>query len=204
MIWSNIVIFVISEKRFCEIVQERGFSLSDIKVSQACYSRIDRFSSSVLVVVHYRHDQIPSVILTKRSSKLRNHAGEISFPGGRSSPKDNSFLETAIRETFEEIGLLVQKEQIIGCLTPINTYTTNMLIHPFIAILGELSLTLVPNEEVEKIIEIPVAKLRNSMVLDVEHSKKGNMMFKFLADEYVIWGATARILKDLFDLLETN
>ncbi len=69
-----------------------------------------------MVIIHFPKN-IPSILLTKRSIYLKNHAGEISFPGGKFSPStDKSFLDTAIRETYEEIGIKINKKQIIGYL----------------------------------------------------------------------------------------
>jgi len=159
-------------------------------------------NSSVLVIIYYNHMNIPVVIFTKRSSKLRNHAGEISFPGGRMSMHDNSLVDTAIRETFEEIGLKVSKENIVGCLTPTNTYTTKILIFPFVVMMTSGLNNLVPNEEVEEIIEIPLERLMNSVEIDKEHSSNTYKMFKFIVEGHLIWGATARILKNLLEVIE--
>ena len=63
----------------------------------------------VLVIIHYS-EIIPHIILTKRSSNLRSHANEISFPGGKYANEDNSLIETAIRETKEEIGIDIMRE----------------------------------------------------------------------------------------------
>jgi 8-oxo-dGTP pyrophosphatase MutT (NUDIX family) len=155
--------------------------------------------SSVLVIIHFP-ENIPSVILTKRNPNLKNHAGEISFPGGKLSPSDKSILDTALRETYEEINLAVKKKQVIGCLNPTYTYTTKILIYPFIA-LEEESITdkLKSNSEVEQIISLPIEKLMDSLSEDDYHSNKNFRMYKFLVDDFLIWGATARILKNLFD-----
>jgi 8-oxo-dGTP pyrophosphatase MutT (NUDIX family) len=193
---------LISEEEFIKLVMEKGNLLDNLK-SVDLRARIDLMpeQSSVLVIIHFSHEYTPSVIFTKRSSTLRSHAGEISFPGGRVSDQDNSIMETAIRETFEEIGLAVQKEKIIGILSPTNTFTTEILIYPFIAILGKIPFPLVPNEEVEQVIEIPIEVLRNRIAVDEEHSTSDNKMFRFNVDGYTIWGATARILKNLLDLV---
>lgn len=155
--------------------------------------------SSVLVIIHFP-ENIPSVILTKRNPNLKNHAGEISFPGGKFSPSDKSILDTALRETHEEISLAVKKKQIIGCLNPTYTYTTKILIYPFIA-LEEENITdkLKSNSEVEQIISLPIEKLMDSLSEDDYHSSKNFRMYKFFVDDFLIWGATARILKNLFD-----
>lgn len=157
--------------------------------------------SGVLVIIYFPTPNTPKIIFTKRSSKLRNHAGEISFPGGRFCQKDESLIETAIRETYEEIGLKIHKENIIGCLTPTNTYTTRILIHPFVAVLSEPTLYLIPNEEVEEILEISLEKLVVSMEVDKERTFGNYQMFKFAIDNNIIWGATGRILKGLIDVI---
>jgi 8-oxo-dGTP pyrophosphatase MutT (NUDIX family) len=192
---------LISEKEFIEIIQDKSKTLFNYKNINLGGSEFNRVHSSVLVIIHFNIEYTPTVIFTKRSSNLRNHAGEISFPGGRVSNQDGSIIETAIRETFEEIGLPIQKEKIIGCLSPTNTYTTRIVIYPFIVILNKISFPFEPNEEVEKVIEIPLENLRDCMAVDEEHSSRDNEMFKFSVNEYLIWGATARILKNLLDLI---
>jgi len=193
---------LISEKEFIEIVQEKSKALFDFKnTNLEGGGDPNTVPSSVLVIIHFNLEYTPTIIFTKRGSNLRNHAGEISFPGGRVSEQDHSIIETAIRETYEEIGLSIQKEKIIGCLTPTNTYTTKILIYPFIVILDKISFSFEPNEEVEQVIEIPLEILRDCMAVDEEHSSRDNKMLKFFVDGYLIWGATARILKNLLDLV---
>ena len=193
---------MISEKEFIELVLEKSNSLEYFKnIDLTAKGEFKSEQSSVLVIIHFNHEYNPTVIFTKRSSNLRNHAGEISFPGGRVSNQDSSIIETAIRETYEEIGLSIQKEKIFGSLAPTNTYTTKILIYPFIVILGKISFPLEPNEEVEQVIEIPLEILRDRMTIDEDHSSRENKMFKFNVDGYLIWGATARILKNLLDMI---
>jgi 8-oxo-dGTP pyrophosphatase MutT (NUDIX family) len=156
--------------------------------------------SSVLVIVHFTQN-IPTVLLTKRSSFLRHHAGEISFPGGRYSTQDKSFLDTAIRETFEEIGLMVDKRHVLGCLDPTYTYTSQILIYPFVALKDNIPNKIKPNCEVERIFNFSLDKLKESISEDRNNSTKDLTLFKFVIDECTIWGATARILKNLIDKL---
>lgn len=193
---------MISEKEFIELVLEKSDNLENSKnIDLRVEGEFNTEQSSVLVIIHFNHECTPTIIFTERSSNLRNHAGEISFPGGRVSTQDRSIIDTAIRETYEEIGLSIQKEKIIGSLAPTNTYTTKILIYPFIVILGKISFTFEPNEEVEQVIEIPLEILRDRITIDEEHSSSDNKMFKFNVDGHVIWGATARILKNLLDLI---
>lgn len=193
---------MISQNEFIELVLEKSNTLEYFKnIDIRAGGEFNAKQSSVLVIIHFNHEYTPTILFTKRSSNLRNHAGEISFPGGRVSDQDHSMIETALRETYEEIGLSIQKEKIIGSLAPTNTYTTKMVIYPFIVILGKISVPFEPNEEVEQVIELPLEVLRNHITIDEEHSSSDNKMFKFNVDGYLIWGATARILKNLLDLI---
>lgn len=197
---------LLSEKQFCELMHRKIPMPRDrytFNLPKKFGTSKDE-TSSVLVIVYYDQMNIPVIIFTKRSSKLRNHAGEISFPGGRIAACDNSLLDTAIRETYEEIGLLVSKENVLGCLTPTNTYTTKILIFPFVVIMTSKQDKFIPNEEVEEIIEIPLEKLMQSVELDKEHSSSNYQMYRFLVGGHLIWGATARILKNLLELIDNG
>lgn len=162
----------------------------------------NRIYSSILIIIHFYSD-VPFILLTKRSKFLKKHAGEISFPGGKYSQSlDKTFLDTAIRETFEEIGILIDREQVIGCLDPVFTYTTKILIYPYVVICDKIPDTLQPNFEVEEIINLPIGRLKECISMDEYHSTKNYKMFKFVVDDYTIWGATARIIKNLLDVIE--
>ncbi len=190
---------MISEKQFYELLlnNEKLKIPSDKDILDLNRGKIH---ASVLVIIHFS-EKIPSVILTKRSHFLSNHSGEISFPGGKFSSNDKSILDTAIRETYEEIGIVVNKQKIIGCLQPTYTYTSKILIYPFVALFENIPDSLKPNIEVEQIISLPIEKLMNSFSEDKFHSTKKCIMYEFLVDDYFIWGATARILKNLLDMI---
>jgi len=197
---------VISEKQFSDLIQQKLPLPVDAERRQLFADGYlnDIGNSSVLVIIYFQKNNTPNIIFTKRSSRLRNHAGEISFPGGRKCINDNSLLDTAIRETYEEIGLLIDKKNIVGCLDPTNTYTTKIQIYPFVAILTDLTTSLIPNEEVDEIIVIPLEKLIQSVEIDKVHSNSNHKMFKFSVGEHLIWGATARILKNLIEIIKSH
>lgn len=192
---------MISQKQFYDLIlNNKSLKIPDDQDIQVI--RSDKIYSSILVIIHFPQN-MPSILLTKRSHYLKNHAGEISFPGGKFSPStDKSFLDTAIRETSEEIGITINRKKIIGCLCPTYTYTSKILIYPFIALEGKILDKLQPNAEVEQIISLPIEKIKTCLSEDEYHSNKNYKMFKFVIDDHIIWGATARILKDLLDKLK--
>src|ERR1700761_1556911 len=90
-----------------------------------------RIAAAVLVPLYLADDEL-HVVLTRRRADLRRHAGEISFPGGRQDPEDPDLRSTALREAEEEIGLPRESVDVLGELSPVSTFVTGYLIHPFV------------------------------------------------------------------------
>ncbi|HZD35324.1 MAG TPA: CoA pyrophosphatase [Nitrososphaeraceae archaeon] len=160
----------------------------------------EKFSlSSVVVLIHFTKDS-PHILLTKRSSNLRSHSGEISFPGGRYTREDKTLLNTALRELGEEIGIKISSEDILGRLDAVKTLTSNFYIVPFVSVLQSIVQPVPFADEVDAVLDLPLISLLSTMNPDTEHVSIDEL-FKFNYDSYVIWGATARILKQLYDFL---
>lgn len=159
--------------------------------------------SAVLVIIHYyhHHHDRPHVFLTKRSSTLKSHRGEISFPGGRYVESDGTLLATALRETEEETGIVFTPEQVVGNLRAVRTMTSNHFIVPFITLQDSLQEHRIAASEVEAVIDAPLLETLATIEPDTEHYLLAKDAFKFTYNDNVIWGATARIMKQLHDLL---
>ncbi len=156
--------------------------------------------AAILVIIHLVNGK-PYVILTERGSRLKNHAGQISFPGGSFSESDKDFMGTAIRETLEEIGLNISGKDIIGSLRSVHTLTSNFTIVPYVAIIESIG-DLKPNsKEIDAIMDVPLLELLKTMTPDLDHPGFGEI-YKFEFNDNVVWGATARILKQMRDLLQ--
>ncbi len=159
-----------------------------------------RTEAAVLIPMHGWPDN-PGLVFTERRSDLRRHAGEISFPGGRRDEAE-SLLETALREADEEIGLSRQNVQIVGALPPIGTFVTNYKVHPFVGLI-EQGMRFEPNPaEVESVL---IASL-DDLAAGYERRRlvRRGVPIKtdtYLVSEKLIWGATARILGELFERL---
>ena len=154
--------------------------------------------ASVLVVIYGKS---PKIIMTEKPKSMKLHAGEISFPGGKFDVVDFDLLETALRETSEELGLDVSKDNVVGQLTPVMTLNSGFLIYPFVSILNEIP-TLTANSEVEKILHIPLNPLLQTISKDVDpsHNLKDEM-YTFEYQNQIVWGASARILKQIENTL---
>jgi 8-oxo-dGTP pyrophosphatase MutT (NUDIX family) len=152
--------------------------------------------ASVLVVIYGKP---PVVIMTEKPKHMKFHAGEISFPGGKLESTDSNLLETAIRETQEEIGLGLRANQIIGQLDPVITLNSGFTILPFVSVIDEIP-PLSANAEVEEIFHIPLEPFLKTMANDPDplHNLIQEM-FTFEFQGKIVWGASARVLKQIVD-----
>lgn len=158
--------------------------------------------SAVLVVIHYHTSfSSPHVFLTKRNRSLKTHGGEISFPGGRFTSADGSLLATALRETAEEIGLSFRPDQVAGSLRAVRTMTSNHFIVPFVTVQSSLPEHRLSGAEVDALIDAPLIETLKTVSPDSDHYELARDACKFTVGDNVIWGATARIMKQLHDLL---
>ena len=154
--------------------------------------------ASVLIIIYGKN---PFIIMTEKAKNLKVHAGEISFPGGKWSEQDNDLLETAIRETKEELSLDISKKHVIGQLDDVITLNSRYKITPFVAIL-DASPRLTANSEVESILHIPLTSFLNTMSEDnLPEHRSIQEMHTFTFEKYNIWGASARMLKQINTLL---
>jgi 8-oxo-dGTP pyrophosphatase MutT (NUDIX family) len=144
----------------------------------------------------------PHLVLTRRRSDLRRHAGEISFPGGRRDPGDPDLAATALREAEEEIGLPRAEVTLLGELPEVPTFATGYVIHPYVGAIPEGIAWQVSPREVDQVLELSLADVRAGRTR-TQMERRG---FTFETDAYIvgehlIWGATARIIELLLDRL---
>ena len=139
----------------------------------------------------------PMLLMTERPKTMNHHAGEISFPGGTWEKEDGDLIGTAIRETREELGVEISRSMIIGQLKPVTTLNSGFTIIPFIVMLDELP-TIVPNSEIASILRIPLFSLLKTIKEDKDPSHKSILeMYTFKFQDHLIWGASARMLKQI-------
>ncbi|MDH3311941.1 MAG: CoA pyrophosphatase [Nitrosopumilus sp.] len=155
--------------------------------------------ASVLVVIYGKE---PRIIMTEKPKHMKFHAGEISFPGGKLEDDDTDLLHTALRETNEEIGLEIPREQVIGQLEPVVTLNSRFLILPYVSVVDRIP-PLSANREVEKIFHIPFESFLYTMAKDPDPSHNIiQEMYTFEYQNQIVWGASARILKQIRNLVK--
>ena len=158
--------------------------------------------AGVMVLLFQREEEY-TVILNRRTRMVGHHKGEISFPGGRMEAGDEGLLDTALRETFEEMGISREKIQVLGRIDDMQT-KTGYMIRPFVGVIDYPYNYKLSNEEVEEVLELPVADLFSpEYQRDEIHiaDKKQAKAPVYVYEGNVVFGATARILHNLADII---
>ena len=161
----------------------------------------DARRSAVLVLLADGPDGA-EVLLTRRSMQMRNHKGEISFPGGRCDPGETA-VETALREAHEEVGLDPHRPRLVGELEHLSTIVSRSYIVPVVATIDE-RLDLRPRTmEADRVMWTPIADLTRPCTYHRERwglAPLDRPLHFFDLDDETVWGATARMLVDLLTL----
>ena len=142
-------------------------------------------------------------VLTRRREDLRHHPGEISFPGGRQDFPEEDLLQTALREAEEEVGLPPQDVELVGALPPTPTFVSGYRIRPFVGVIeAGRAWTLQPTE-VDAVLELALDDLRAGHAR--QRLVRRGVPFvspTYTVGPHLVWGATARILENLFERLD--
>jgi 8-oxo-dGTP pyrophosphatase MutT (NUDIX family) len=164
----------------------------------------DLVSAAVLVPVTDRDG--PHVVFTKKTSGVPHHKGQFSFPGGVVETGDGSRVETALREAWEEIRLPAEAVEVLGLLDDTPTRATNFVITPVVGIVRDPVVFKPDGREIERVIEVPLATLRDPAIFRTELWERDGephpVLFYQVSAEDLVWGATARILSQFLALLD--
>jgi len=162
-------------------------------------SRTSKLTPAAVLVPLVEHPSGLTVLLTRRTEHLHDHAGQVSFPGGRVESQDESPISTALRETQEEVGIAPDSVELAGFLDPYET-ATGFMITPVVGFIPPQS-TLKPDAfEVAEIFEVPM-----SFILEPENQQRrqhnvcgtDRWFYVFEYQHHYIWGATAGMLMNL-------
>jgi len=170
----------------------------DLNPDMAFNQKLNFLEASVLIpILTFKQDL--EILLTQRSVNLKNHPGQISFPGGKKEKFDRSPVETALRETEEEVGLNRQLVEIIASL-PTHKTATGFIIRPYIGIVSQSFQETLQCDEVDEIFTVPFDHFLNEKNFSVQTRKWNGSQRRYYIVPYgphYIWGATARILLNL-------
>jgi 8-oxo-dGTP pyrophosphatase MutT (NUDIX family) len=184
--------------------QDRMSSRSRLSIQEYLERNPDYRTSAVMLLLFPSGDSISSLLI-ERPSYEGVHSGQLALPGGRSEETDEDIVHTAIRETFEEVGVRVLREQVIGPLTPIYIPPSRFLVHPFVAFLNERPEFIPDEREVESLLEVNLSLLLDEEVKQRRRITIGDNMFLeapcYVIGDKILWGATAMMFSEMEAIL---
>ena len=185
-------------------LSEYGPCSSDFDLNQdlASSQKLKFLETSVLIPVLTFKEEL-EILLTKRSINLRNHPGQIAFPGGKKEECDSNHMETALREAEEEIGLKTSHVEVISSL-PTHKTATGFTIKPYIGLVRKPFKKTLQWGEVDEVFTIPFGHILNRKNFSIQSRKWNGIERRYYIvpfGPYYIWGATARILLNLSEAL---
>jgi 8-oxo-dGTP pyrophosphatase MutT (NUDIX family) len=164
--------------------------------------------SSVMLLFYPSSNRVASIVFIRRTNYGGAHSGQVSFPGGRRDIADQSLARTALRETYEEIGVEESKIKIIGQLTNLYIPPSNFLVSPFVATTEIIPIFSPDPKEVASLIEVDVKELfdPSNTGFDIIRLQEGIMLETpcFFLNGNVVWGATAMILNEFLEYYHNN
>ena len=166
----------------------------------------DRIRAAVLVPIFEKGNE-PYIVFTERTHRVSTHKGQISFPGGRLDEDDTTLLDAALRECEEEIGIPRSDVDVLGQLDDCPTYVSSYMITPFVGVIPWPHQFRMNEVETASIIETPISELLDPRCL-AEGSEivDGHILpaYFYAHGGKVIWGATARILKQFLEIWQSE
>ncbi len=163
----------------------------------------DYSESAVLVPLHTSGEEL-SILFTRRTDRVTHHKGQISFPGGVREKGDRDLMETALRETGEEIGIMASQITVVGELDDLYT-GTGYRITPYVGLLPPSYTIVTNNDEIDEVAEVPVTLLMEPRIHSIGtrsyKGKKFKSHFFEIRKDFVVWGATAHILAQFLEVV---
>ncbi len=159
-------------------------------------------NSAVLICI-YPNEGKATTILIKRTTYNGAHSGQVSFPGGKQEGNDESLIETALRETREEVGISEKLVRVLGVLTPLHIPVSNMVVLPVIGVLEQQPEIHLNLQEVEYPIFVGLECFKDNRFKSVKILKVNNVPISapfYSVEGEFVWGATAMIISELTEV----
>jgi 8-oxo-dGTP pyrophosphatase MutT (NUDIX family) len=166
--------------------------------------QINYHDSAVLILLFPLQQHI-QICLIRRPATMKNHAGQIAFPGGKREKEDIDLVHTALREAQEEIGLDREQVEVLGVLSAVYVQVSKFLITPVLGWLNTKPEIRIDSAEVDEVIFIPLERLTdqdNRCDREIETSTGRISVPGFEINGHFVWGATAMMLAELVDVLK--
>ncbi|MDA3866742.1 MAG: CoA pyrophosphatase [Salinivirgaceae bacterium] len=158
--------------------------------------------SAVLLLLHIDSDAL-YITMIKRAEYDGVHSGQIAFPGGKKEEYDDNLRMTALRETYEEVGVRQEDVKMIGKLTPLYIPVSNMCVHPWVGFHRNIPLFVKQDKEVQQILSLPLGGLIENNAIETDIFEGINYRIEapcYKINGYKVWGASAMILNEFIEI----
>jgi 8-oxo-dGTP pyrophosphatase MutT (NUDIX family) len=162
--------------------------------------------SGVLILLYQQNETLQTIMI-RRPKYDGVHSGQIAFPGGKMEEGDKDLVETALRETHEEIGVPATRIEVLGQLTELYIPPSNFLVQPTVGWLTEKPELTADPMEVEEILILPVSAFLEESALQEKEVALKDFTIKvpcYFINDHVIWGASAMIMTEFLDVLKSS
>jgi len=166
------------------------------------YADVPYKKAAVLIPIFFKNSQA-HLLFTKRTEKVEHHKGQISFPGGMHDTTDNHLQETALRETWEEMGIKWEDITVLGRIDNFLT-NTNFMVTPFVGYFPYPYNYKVNNDEIAQVIEVPLCELLKPEIFEMNKWERDGILWDlhfYYYDNEKIWGVTGFILSNFLNII---
>ena len=162
--------------------------------------------AGVMALFYPNDKQLTHLLLILRKTYQGVHSNQIAFPGGKVEPEDKNLMETALRETYEEVGVPSDSVEVLKKLSEVYIPPSNYLVQPYFGVYRRPKLFQIQETEVEALVEVPLSDFLDHSNLSEERLStsyaKNISVPAFKLNGYTVWGATAMMLSEIKELLE--
>jgi len=163
-----------------------------------------KLDSAIMIILFFKDNKLHTSII-KRSVYDGKHSGQMAFPGGKYQESDKNLETTAIRETFEEVGVKIDDKEIIGKLTSLMIPVSNIMVTPFVCFINYIPKYLINKTEVQQIYNVPINDFINNKKVktDLQYNTQVKIPYFDIENE-TVWGATAMIMSEFLEIYKRS
>jgi 8-oxo-dGTP pyrophosphatase MutT (NUDIX family) len=177
-------------------------NLANHEIKTYKYAEVQSRNAAVIIPLFFKNQE-PHLLFTKRTDKVEHHKGQISFPGGMEDKTDNNLMETALRETWEEMGIKSEDITILGRTDNFLT-NTNFMVTPYVGHFPYPYPYNINEDEISSILEVPLSHLLNPEIFRIEKWKRNGVLWDVHFYDYNgenIWGVTGFLLSNFLSII---
>lgn len=166
------------------------------------FNKNQKLKEAAVLIILFEDNNVLKTVFIERTPHPGPHSGQIAFPGGKKEIFDNDLIDTAIRETYEEVGIKINKNNILGKLTPIEIPISGYSVLPVVSFVENIPIIKKCEKEVNDTFTVDLMELFNSKTIRKVYARETEIEAPcYIFDNQIIWGATAMVLSEFEDII---